>query len=408
MGKSTLAQELGRKFESMAVLDLELRRDLVPLFESSLEPVSLVAKLEAALDVRIVPGETLLFIDEIQEAPRALTSLRYFHEKMPELHVMAAGSLMDFVIEQVGMPVGRVTSRYIYPMSFHEFLTACGHDRLVEHLDDHPVDDALEPVLHDRLVGLLGEYMAVGGMPEAVNTWIETRSLELVRGVHTDLLVTYRQDFSKYARRGQVNYLEKVFSSVPRLLARKYVFSQVDASMRARDLRPALEALTAAGVVTPVWHTKASAVPLDADVDPRFFKTIFLDVALAQTLLGTRTGNWLVHPGQMLSSSGPVVEAFVGQELLAYSDPLTQGRLYYWARDKPGAKAEVDYVIASGTDVVPVEVKGGKPGRLKSLRYFLANKRNSSHGLQISTRPFSTIDDCHSIPLYAVFRTMGG
>ncbi len=404
VGKSYLARKLGTKFENLAEVDFELRPELGSLFDKALDPDVIIKKLSVALNCQIVSGKTLLFLDEIQICPRALTALRYFYEKMPGLHVIAAGSLIDFALENIGIPVGRVTNLYLYPISFLEFLLATENERLVSYVDEHSLEEPLEEPFHNKLTALLGEYLAVGGMPEAVSKWLDAGDMGAVGRILGDLADTYRQDFSKYAGRGQIKYVEKVFAAVPRLVGKKFLFTSVDPSLRARELRPALEMLARAGVVHIVTHTSANGIPLGAEVNPLLFKTIFLDVALAQALLGLDTRNWILNPKGELSNRGAMAESFVGQEIMAYSSSRKRAELFYWAREKKGSQAEVDYVFAQGGEVVPVEVKAGKSGTLKSLKYFLSAKDGSNTGFHFSLRNFAHSRNIRSIPLYAVWR----
>ena len=182
----------------------------------------------------IVPGKTLLFFDEIQEAPKAVKSLRYFHELLPELHVIAAGSLVDFVLENIGIPVGRVASLYMYPMSLIEFLAAQDNQAIVELILRHDPAEPLSKPIHDKLLALLGEYLAVGGMPEVVQTWISRKDLRKCEAIQTLLVDAYRQDFSKYCKKFQVKYVDLIFDEIPRWFGRKFRFSRCPATGEKR------------------------------------------------------------------------------------------------------------------------------------------------------------------------------
>jgi predicted AAA+ superfamily ATPase len=261
VGKSYLARELGREFPDFIEINFELEPELKLLFEKDLDPVRITRDLAIALGKDITPGETLLFLDEIQECPKAITALRYFYEKMPLLHIIAAGSLLEFTIEELGIPVGRVIPLYLYPLSFMEFLTASGNERLRHEILHHDPAAEFPEILHNKLLGLIGEYMAVGGMPEAVQKWIETGNFKACLKVHQLLIETYRQDFAKYAKKRKQEYVEMVFDSIPRLLGKKFVFTAVSPHVRARELRPALELLAKAGVVHIVYHSAANGFP---------------------------------------------------------------------------------------------------------------------------------------------------
>jgi hypothetical protein len=409
VGKSHLIRSLGESFESFVEVDFELRPKLASLFENDLDPARLVRDISLATGERIVPGETLLFLDEIQACPRAITALRYFHERMPGLHVVAAGSLIDFALEEVGVPVGRVSFAHLHPLSFLEFLSAGGHTALRREIEDPqtPGGGFAEPV-HDRLLRLLGEYLAVGGMPEAVATWWKSQDLAACAGIHRGLVQTYRQDFEKYARRGGQRHVASVFDAIPRLLGRKFVFQAVDPAARSRELGPALELLAKAKVAHVVHHSSASGPPLGAGINPRLFKVLFLDVALAQSLLGLDLGEWVLDSPGTLANRGPIVEAFVGQEIIAHGPPDGRIELCYWVREKRGSTAEIDYLTSVGDRVVPIEVKAGTAGHHKSLSLYLDAKPSVGVGALLTSRPPPRDDDMGDrivrLPLYAVSR----
>ncbi|MCK5807511.1 ATP-binding protein [bacterium] len=407
VGKSYVVKELGKKFNYFAELNFELLPELVEMFEKNLDPEVLLPKLSTALKCKIEPGKTLLFLDEIQKAPNALISLRYFYEKVPDLHVIAAGSLIDFAIEQVGIPVGRVRSVYMYPLSFSEFLSATENEYLYNYLVEHDLKKKLDTVLHDKLIALLGEYFAVGGMPEAVSVWNETKNFKEVKAVHADIIDTYKQDFQKYSKNGQIKYLESVFKAVPRLAGQKFVYANVDQTVRSRELKAAFELLEKAGVVYSITHTSANGLPLGAQTKHALFKALFLDVALSQTILGADSASWILNPKKAAINKGNIAEAFIGQELLTCADYFSRKQLFYWVREKKGSNAELDYIDTIGGKVVPIEVKSGTVGTLKSMHLFLDNKKESKFGVHFSMRNFSHTETIYSIPLYAAWKMFG-
>jgi hypothetical protein len=409
VGKSHLVRSLGASFERFVEVDFELLPKTASLFESDLDPVRLVRDLSLATGEGIIPGRTLLFLDEIQACPRAITALRYFHERMPDLHVVAAGSLIDFALEEVGVPVGRVSFAHLHPLSFLEFLSAGGHAALRREIEEPQAPDGrFAPPVHDKLLRLLGEYLAVGGMPEAVATWWAGQDLAACAGIHRGLAQTYRQDFEKYARRGRQRHVASVFEAIPRLLGKKFVFQAVDPDARARELGPALALLAKAKVAHVVHHSSAGAPPLGSGINPRLFKVLFLDVALAQSLLGLDLREWVLDSPGTLANRGPVVEAFVGQEIIAYGPPDGRQDLHYWAREKRGATAEIDYLTSVGDRVIPIEVKSGTAGHHKSLSLYLESKPSAGAGALFTSRPPEPDDRARDrivrLPLYAVSR----
>jgi predicted AAA+ superfamily ATPase len=404
VGKSYIIKEVAKTFEHFAEVNFEFNPELKNIFNDALDPEAIILKLSLALDCEISPGKTLLFFDEVQFCPKAVTSLRYFYEKMPNLHVAAAGSLLDFALEEIGIPVGRVRSLYMYPLSFKEFLIAGGNDKLVDFLLHHNPQEQLDTIFHNKFISLLSEYMAVGGMPEAVKNWINKKDLKSVRRIHNDLIDTYRQDFRKYSNSRNIRYVEKVFESVPRLLGKKFKYVSIDRDIRSRELKQALELIEKAGIINVINHTSSNGIPFGAEVNHNIFKAIFLDIALAQTLLGVETKNWILDMDKMFVNRGEIAEAFVGQEILANSDPFLKKRLYYWVREKISASAEIDYVEAINNHITPIEVKSGKSGSLKSLHQFLKEKKHSNHGIHFSLNNFYTKEKIKGVPLYAVWK----
>ncbi|RMI04698.1 MAG: ATP-binding protein [Calditrichaeota bacterium] len=402
VGKTWIARELGRLFPTFVEVNFELYPEAKEIFQPDLDPRRIIRDVSLLSGKKISPGESLLFLDEIQEAPGALQALRYFYEMMPEQHVIAAGSLLDFELEKIGMPVGRVMSVYMHPMSFLEFLAARNETLLAEMILEHEGTTPISPPIHRKLLHLLGEYMAVGGMPEAVARWCATESLEACSVVHRTIADAYRQDFNKYARKYQIKYVSLLFDTVPALLGEIFKFSRIPGNYRKRELQPALELLEKAGIVHRVIHSAGQGIPLGAQAKLDLFKLLFLDIALAQSVLGLDGASWLLHPESEFVNKGNITEAFVGQELLAYSPFDQKPRLYFWKRTVRGSNAEVDYLLQRHHQIIPIEVKSAAPGRLKSLRLFLQEHPHSPYGIRFSALNYTRDARLHSLPLYAV------
>ena len=222
------------------------------------------------------------------------------------------------------------------------------------------------------------------------------------RKIHRTIIETYRQDFSKYATKYQIDYIDLIYNNIPRLLGRKFQYAHIPGDFRARALKPALALLLKAGVVHQIVHTKATGIPLAAEINPDKFKIIFLDVALAQTLLGSETKSWILEPNVQFSNKGSITEAFAGQELLSYGRNDVEQRLFYWHREARSSSAELDYVIQKKDQIVPIEVKSGAPGTLKSMRLFLDSHANSSYGIRFSSMNYEKTADIYNYPLYAI------
>lgn len=401
VGKTHAARTLGKTFTHFVEVNLEAHEQIRTIFMQDLDPKRIIFQISELFKTDIIPGSTLLFIDEIQAVPKALTTLRYFYEIIPELHVIAAGSLLDFAIEQVGMPVGRISSLYMYPMSFLEFLVALGHERWVGTILNHNPNEILFEPLHSTLLNLLGTYLAIGGMPAAVNMWIQTQTSRNVKKIHTDLLDSYQQDFNKYAASHQIKYLDALFHHALAQLSNKFIYSRVG-EYQKRELEPALDLLQKAGLVHLIIRSSGQGIPLGAQAKLDDFKIIFLDVALSQALLNLDITPWFIDPLTTFINKGQIVEAFVGQELLAYADPITKNRLFYWRREERNSQAEVDYLMQLKEHVIPIEVKAGTNLRIKSMHMFLDTHPHSFYGIRFSSHNYVTDQRLHTYPLYAI------
>ena len=401
VGKTFAARQLGATFSSFIEINFEFRTDLKTLFTNDLDPFRITKELSLQLQKPIIPGETLLFFDEIQECPQQLPSLRYFYEIMPTLHVIGAGSLLDFALQKSEFLSAALRVLICTRSPLSEYLCATGKSMMIEALLKHDEQQPLSEALHRMLLENVAHYLAIGGMPDAVRTWINMENPREIAAIHHTLLGTYRQDFIKYTEKFQIKYIEQLFNEIPRQLSGKFKYSKIEGEYRKRELAPCLELLATAGVIHCVTHTSGQGTPIGAGSDPSRFKVIFLDVALSQTALGFDLVAWFLRPEQELANKGAIVEAFVGQEILAYSLPIAKSNLYYWHRESRGSQAEVDYVFQRGSDIIPIEVKSGSGTSLKSLHLFLQEHSHSPYGIRISTLNYSQHKQIHSLPLYA-------
>jgi len=405
VGKTTAIRHFSKQFTSFVEVNFEQLPNIASLFQQDLKPERIVRELQLALNVEIIPDETLLFFDEIQMCPQAIISLRYFYEQLPKLHVIAAGSLLDFAIEQVGLPVGRISFLYIQPMSFIEFLWAMDQTRLANQIIHHAPTEPLNEIAHVAATKLLGEYMAIGGMPEAVSVWRDSKNYKSCLAIHKDILLTYQEDFEKYARTAQIKYVKKIFSECSHQVGQQFTYAQVDGAYRTRELSPALELLIKANIIHTVTHTSAQGIPLAAQSNLKRFKLIMLDVGLMQSLLGVTAEDWMLNPRPTFSNKGAIAEAFVGQEILAYSQLRHSYQLYYWENTKKSSIAEIDYLTMNEErKIIPVEVKSGNATRLKSLWKFLEGHPDSPYGIRYAMDNYAVGNQgrLHNYPLYAV------
>ena len=404
VGKTYCVRTLGRRFSHFAEINFEETPEAARFFDGALTAAPIAAKLAAFCGKPVRPGESLLFLDEVQNQPRVLAALRYFREQMPGLHVVAAGSLLEFALEEVpSFGVGRVTSRFLHPMSFPEFLAALGEDALLEMAESadfaHPVDS----VFHERLVERYRAFLLVGGMPEAVAAYAETGDLLASSAVLDDLIRDFRDDFAKYRRRVPTQRLDETFRSVAAQTGRRFMCSAVSPDVKSTAILSALFLLEKAGLVHRAVETAASGVPLAAQSDDRRFKALLLDTGVCQRLLGLELGPELLRSPADLVNKGGLAELSAGLALVASQDPKSAAGLHYWQRDSRAGNAEIDYVAAFGSRIVPVEVKAGTKGSMQSLRVFLAEKR-LPFGVRLSLENFGSLPDVRILPLYAAHR----
>lgn len=404
VGKTYLIRSFGREhFQKTIEVNFELQPELKDVFKT-LDPVIIIKSLSLVLNISIETGQTLLFLDEIQECPQAIMALRYFYENRPDLHVIGAGSLLEFCLSDKNfkMPVGRVQYAYLQPLSFEEFLSALGENLLRQALQEMTLENPFAEVVHEKLLKLFREYTRIGGMPAVLNHYLADRPGNDYQEQQTLLLQTYRSDFGKYAKsQFQTSCLQKVFLTAPRMVGDRYKFSEVDRDTSSRDLKEALFLLEKAGVLYRVLSTSSHGLPFQTNENK--FKIIFLDVGLMQRACGLDK-EIAMSDDFMAINAGAVAEQIVGQELLAYSNPLEDRSLHFWVRDKKSSQAEVDFLISCGSKIIPIEVKAGSTGSLKSLRIFL-EENQSPFAVRFSTHPLSFHDKVLSMPLYAINQT---
>ncbi len=410
VGKSSAIRQLGRTFKYFVEVNFERDKDAKSIFQSNLQPREIASRLSAFYGIPIVPGETLLFLDEIQACSEAIHSLWFFYEDYPELHVIAAGSLLEFALKKItSFGVGRVRSLFMYPMSFDEFLGAIGCKGWVDVKKSASPQNPVFEALHGKLVDAFRNYLIVGGMPEAVSAWVETGDYLKCQQIQDDIMLAYEDDFAKYEEKTDPMLLRQTLRSVAQQIGNKFVYSQVQGGYRTEKVKAALELLRDAGLIRPTVHTAANGIPLGAEINEKFVKYIFLDSGLLLRLLGLENTSGqsemskliLVGSAVDLVNKGAVTEMVVGLELLKYNTPTQRHDLYYWQNLTRGAQAEVDYVIVRNTKVVPIEVKAGTSGSMKSLFQFIADK-SLEYGIRTSLENFALMEKVEIVPLYAL------
>lgn len=375
VGKTFIVREFAGEFQNYVEINLETDIHILSYFKSA-DPKEIIELLSLHYNTAIIPGQTLLFFDEIQAAPELFAKLRYFYELMPGLHVIAAGSLLEFILEdhEFSMPVGRIEYLHLGPMNFSEFLLSTGNDNLLDFIKKYFLRDAFPLPIHQKLVSLYKTYLVVGGMPESVKSYLGARSFTDSDRIKTNILSTYVDDFRKYGKRINHELLTAVFKAIPSLIGNKVKYSTISKTERSSEVATALNRLFLSKICHPVYHSSARGIPLGAGRNNKVFKLLFLDVGLMCSALGLTMANIIKLDEVSLVNKGEISEQYVGQHLLYHKDFYYEPELYYWNRENPGSNAEVDYVIAHGPAVVPVEVKAGKTGTLKSLHLFVRER----------------------------------
>ncbi len=403
VGKTFAIEKLGgRYFENLVTINFERERKFCPIFDDSLSPEAILRGIQALTPAPIIPGKTLLFFDEIQACPRAVMALRYFKEELPELHVIGAGSLLEFTLQgaNFSFPVGRVEFRYMFPLSFKEFLHATGHASLLREIEQTTLDNPLQVAIHLEALTILRDYFQVGGMPQAVLAFIQTKSPIEWKKSQQMILDTYRSDFGKYGSSAQQKYLQICFEKAPQLVGDHFRYTKISPEFQSRDLKGALDLLEHAGLIRYVQATSASGLPLQMSVNDKKFKLIFLDIGLLQEFLHTDPEE--LRLGDIVQiNAGALAEQFVGQELMAYGESTRKTKLFFWEREKQGSDAQVDYLMQHKSSMLPLEVKAGKGNRIRSMRQFMEEKKVSL-GIRLSQNPLSFDKGVLSLPLYMV------
>ena len=420
VGKSTAVRHLGESFKYFVEINLEKQPDYIELFKKDLDVKRIVPQMAAMCGTPIIANETLLFIDEIQESQEAIMALRYFKEDMPDLHVVAAGSLLEFVLDDIPtFGVGRIHSMYMFPMTFDEFLQANGEQLLLDARRQANADSPLPTPLHDKLVGLVRTFMLVGGMPESVAKWAETHDYLQCQEVQDDIITGYEADFPKYKKKVDPQLLVATMRSAATQATNKFVYSQVAGGYKTAEVKKALDLLIKAGILIPVTHTDGNGLPLGDEADESYRKMLLLDTGLMLRLLNMSMGDIssitthiLTATAADLVNKGPMAEMLAGLEVLHYLSPNIRHDLFYWVRQAKNSLAEIDYLLSRDMKVLPLEVKAGVQGGMKSLWDFMRDKK-LSQAIRCSLENFGKFDyidlkadnavrHIEIVPLYAI------
>lgn len=396
VGKTWLMKEFGKKeFAQVAYLNFESSTRLRELFASDFNIERIISSIEIETNLKIDPSNTLLVFDEIQEAEKGLTALKYFYEQAPVYYIVAAGSLLGISIQKdSSFPVGKVDFLKLYPLSFLEFISNIGEERLAIELENQ--NWSVIELFHDKLVELLRYYYFIGGMPEVVQNYINEKDLNSVREIQNKILRGYENDFAKYAPNDVIPKIKMVWNALMSQLAkenRKFIYGQIKKGLRAKDFEAAINWLVDAGLVLKIIRIKKPIIPLSAYLEYNSFKLFFLDIGLLNAM-GDLDKKILLEKNAILQEyKGALTEQFVCQQLKIKND------LYYWTAES--ATAEIDFLLQYQNEVIPIEVKAEENLKSKSLKIFV-EKYNSKNAIRTSMNKYREESWLTNIPLFGV------
>ena len=403
-GKTYLLKEFGSEyFDNFCYINFESAGKYSAIFEYDYDVKRILRELELAENVKIIAGKTLLIFDEIQECPKAITSLKYFCENLQELHLVCAGSLLGVAIkkENISFPVGKVNRMQLYPMSFKEYLQAVGEGKYIELFNDWNINREIPELYTVPLERHLKNYYIVGGMPEAVKEFAESGDYAEVAKIQDEILSDYSDDFSKHAPISEIEKIRMIWDSIPKQLAKennKFVFSHVKEGKRAHELEAALQWLKNSGLVHLVELVQNAELPLSSNADSTYFKVYMADSGLLCRRLGLSYKNILEENTALSTFKGAITENYVLQEL------IVQNKVpYFW---RSGNTAELDFLFEEDGNVIPVEVKAATNTQAKSFKQFCKKYQNKT-GFKLSLKNIAE-NDCEgtnvvSLPLYLLW-----
>lgn len=369
-GKTATVEMFSKSFSNYIYLNLERSSDK-QLFEKNDDLEEIITTIELAKKKELKLKDTLLFIDEIQNSQKALQMLRYFYEDHPEIYVIAAGSLLETVIKKEGFsfPVGRVSFLYLHPVTFDEFLSAIGEDKLLEHLKKVSIDSPPSLVVHEMALKHFHNYLFVGGMPEVVAKYAKTRTFQSLATIKEELLGSFEEDISKYSTQAEAKYLRHVLHFAPNYVGERIKYENfANGGYKSREMKRAFDLLEYAMLITRIYGSPQTSPPIQPNfnVAP---KLLFLDSGLVAHRLGLSENELHVKDLNCIFK-GAITEQLAGQTFCS-ADLERKGSISFWYRNAPGSTAETDYVVQNKTQLTPVEVKSGKSGRLRSLHQFM-------------------------------------
>lgn len=402
VGKSSAVRNLAIQFKYFIEINFDESPSYTAIFENDLDPIAICEQLSVITNTPIVAGETLLFFDEIQSCIPAISALRYFYEKIPQLHLIAAGSLLEFALSEIpSFGVGRVRSIFMYPLSFEEFLLANKENSLLEAVTKATTQKALSEIFHQKLKSYLKKFLIIGGMPEAVKSYILNGDMLETQRILDDLILSIQADFTKYKTRVSTARIREVFNAVVQQVGYKFSYSYPNATLNNVQIKEALTLLEMAGLVYFVTHSASNGIPIGAEINPKKRKILLFDTGIFQRILGLNIAPLLIEDDFKIINKGNIAELFVGLELIKNTSCYEKTTLYYWQRESKNSQAEVDYVIQKQDQIIPLEVKAGTKGAMQSMYLFLEEKK-SNFGIRLSLENFSEMEKIKIYPLYAI------
>ncbi len=401
IGKSTSIREYSKYFENFVEINFDKNSELGSVFNKDLNPRRICQELSLLVGQEIIIGKTLLFFDEIQIVPKAITSLRYFYEEMCDLHVIATGSLLEFALSDLpSFGIGRIQSIYMYGFSFFEFLEASNESLLQNLIKKSNSSDPIPESVHEKILDLFIRFQLIGGMPKAISMYLQTGSFLEVQKALNSIINEYDSVFSKYKKRIPVQRLSSTFRNIALQVGNKFSFKELAKYYTYPQIHECLELLRMAGLLIPVYHSSSNGIPLDSEVDYGKCKYLVFDSGIYLQLLNSKLSELFFLNHNDLMNKGGLVEMTVGLELIKNSSADYPPSLYYWQREKKGSQAEVDYVTEINNDISPIEIKSSGQGSMKSLHLFMEEKK-SKFGFRISFENFGSLPKIKIVPVYA-------
>ncbi len=401
VGKTYSVRSLGKQFDNYLEVNFEENKDIHTFFSKTLSPTDIIKNLSLYYQQSIIPGKTLLFFDEIQANPDAIRSLRFFYEKLPELHLVAAGSLLEFALADISsFGVGRIESFFMYPMNFFEYLNAIGAKDLVQLIKESGIDKPINEVIHNKILDHLRTYHLIGGLPEVVRTYINGKDIIQCQSILDNLILGYTDDFAKYKLTSSPLVLDEVFKSIALQAGNKFKYSNISKD-KSSIYKTALDLLVKAGIAYKIYHTSAQGLPLGAQIKANKFKVVMFDTGIYQRISKLDLSSFAVLDYNNLINKGSLSELYVCNELISAGNVRTKPEVFYWHRESRGSNAEIDYIISVAGKIIPIEVKSGTRGAMQSLHLFL-KERNLNKGVRFSGENYAIYDNIHAVPAYAV------